>query len=59
LHDYRLYFLDGTHIVEAATLCCEHDAEAMSRARALRRKLELWHRDRLVATIDGIDAIRK
>jgi hypothetical protein len=51
--------LDGAHFVEAETLCCEHDAEAMSRARALRRRLELWHRDRLVATIDGIDAIRK
>jgi hypothetical protein len=53
LQDYRVYRLSGTRIIEAITLYCHDDAEAMVRARALPGRLELWRRERLIATLEG------
>jgi hypothetical protein len=51
--DYRVYFLGGTHIVDVAALTGADDAEAVGKAKAFGRELELWLRDGLVARIDS------
>ena len=54
--EYRLYRLDGVNRItraEAVIAASDKDAIDVVRGMKLPVKCELWHRDRLVATIPG------
>jgi hypothetical protein len=48
---YRVFFLCGGRIVEATLVLCADDSEALEKAKAFGRELELWQRERLIARI--------
>ena len=57
--EYRLYCMDGLgHIHHAEPLEAADDQEAIRKAHDLKLhavKCEVWHRDRLVATLNSQD----
>ena len=54
---YRIYCLDGRgHIALADWIDATGDEDAIAQARDLKRdavKCEVWHKDRLVASLKG------
>ena len=53
-NSYRIYRIDrANHVVEVDWITAESDEQAVAAARAMNKpgKREVWHADRLVATI--------
>jgi hypothetical protein len=59
MSDYRLYCLDAAgRISFAEWIIAKDDDEAIAKARGLKRdlrKCEVWHDNRLVASLDAQD----
>lgn len=55
--DYRLYCLDGAGRIDfAQSICANNDEDAVSEARRMKPdalQCEIWHRARLVATLNS------